>query len=175
MRRTMDGGGPGMNLPSDDLIALSQRLWESFAGRCVRRFLLMSGIDRCIVLASQALTALIPLLILVSTLVPSAQEDVLARTVITKFGLSGESAAAVEQLFKTPENASSSVSVFSALLLVFSGVSFTRRLQTMYLTAWERDKLGVRSSMFATLGLAALLAELTLVYFIRTLVRTAAG
>ena len=75
-----------MNLPSDDLVALSQRLWESFAGRCVRRFLLMSWIDRCIVLASQALTALIPLLILVTTLVPSGQENVLANTVITKFG-----------------------------------------------------------------------------------------
>ena len=164
-----------MNLPSDDLIALSQRLWESFAGRCVRRFLLMSGIDRCIVLASQALTALIPLLILVSTLVPSGQEDILARTFIIKFGLSGASAAAVEQLFKTPETASSSVSVFSALLLVFSGVSFTRRLQTMYLTAWERDKMGARSSFFAALGLAALLAEVTLIYFIRSLVRQLPG
>ena len=164
-----------MNLPSDDLIALSQRLWESFAGRCVRRFLLMSGIDRCIVLASQALTALIPLLILVSTLVPSGQEDILARTFITKFGLSGDSAAAVEQLFKTPETASSSVSAFSALLLVFSGVSFTRRLQTMYLTAWERDKMGTRSSFFAALGLAALLAEVTLIYFIRSLVRQLPG
>ena len=164
-----------MNLPSDDLIALSQRLWESFAGRCVRRFLLMSGIDRCIVLASQALTALIPLLILVTTFVPSDQENVLARIIITKFGLSGDSAAAVEQLFKTPENASSSVSVFSALLLVFSGVSFTRRLQTMYLTAWERDRMGVRSSFFAALGLAALLAEVTLIYFIRGLVRQLPG
>lgn len=164
-----------MNLPSDDLVALSQRLWESFAGRCVRRFLLMSGIDRCIVLASQALTALIPLLILVTTLVPSGQENILANTVITKFGLSGDSAAAVEQLFKTPENASSSVNVFSALLLVFSGVSFTRRLQTMYLTAWERDKMGVRSSFFAALGLAALLAEFTLIYIIRTLVRRLPG
>lgn len=164
-----------MNLPSDDLIALTQRLWESFAGRCVRRFLLMSGIDRCIVLASQALTALIPLLILLTTLVPSGQEDIVARTIITRFGLSGESASAVEQLFKTPDGASSSVSVFSALLLVFSGVSFTRRLQTMYLTAWEQDKAGVRSSMFATLGLATLLAEFTLVYFVRALVRRLPG
>jgi membrane protein len=164
-----------MNLPSDDLVALSQRLWESFAGRCVRRFLLMSGIDRCIVLAAQALTALIPLLILVTTLVPSGHEDILAHTFINKFGLSGDSAAAVEQLFKTPENASSSVSVFSALLLVLSGVSFTRRLQTMYLTAWERDRMGVRSSVFAALGLAALLAEVTLIYFIRGLVRQLPG
>jgi membrane protein len=164
-----------MNLPSDDLIALSQRLWESFAGRCVRRFLLMSGIDRCIVLASQALTALIPLLILMTTLVPSGREDVLAGTLVTKFGLSGDSAAAVEQLFKTPERASSSVGLFSALLVLFSGVSFTRRLQTMYLTAWERDKVGVRSSMFAALGLAALLAEITLVYLIRSFVRQLPG
>ena len=63
-----------LNLPSDDLAALSLRLWGSFLGRCVHRFLMMQGIDRCIVLSSQCFTALIPLLILVSTLAPAGSE-----------------------------------------------------------------------------------------------------
>jgi hypothetical protein len=42
----------------------------------------MAGIDRCIVIASQAFTALIPLLILASTLTPADQPDVIATAVI---------------------------------------------------------------------------------------------
>jgi len=160
-----------VNLPLDDLAALSQRMWGSFVGRCVRRFLMMSGIDRCIVLSSQAFTALIPLLILISTLAPVGRENVVAQTIITRFGLAGDSAAAVEQLFSIPAAASSSFSVFSAFLLVFSGVSFTRRMQTMYRAAWGQEKAGVRSGLFAALGLFALVAEVMVAFAIRALVR----
>jgi uncharacterized membrane protein YvlD (DUF360 family)/uncharacterized BrkB/YihY/UPF0761 family membrane protein len=146
-------------------------LWGSFIGRCVRRFLRMSGFDRCIVLSSQAFTALIPLLILVSALAPKGRQDVLARTLVTKFALTGDAAAAVEQLFTTPEGASSEVSVFSAILLLVSGVSFTRRIQTMYRAAWDQGTAGVRSGLFAALGLFALLSEALAAYGIRSLVR----
>src|SRR5215210_6445518 len=111
-----------LSLPAEDLLALWHRLWGSFLGRCVQRFLGMSGIDRCIVLASQAFTALIPLLILMSTLAPAGQEDLIAHSITNKFGLTGVSAAGVEQLFATSEGSTSSLSVFSALLLLFSGV-----------------------------------------------------
>jgi uncharacterized membrane protein YvlD (DUF360 family)/uncharacterized BrkB/YihY/UPF0761 family membrane protein len=161
-----------LNLPSDDLLALSRRVGESFLGRCVRRFLAMAGIDRCIVLSSQAFTAFIPLLILVSTLAPAGHEDVLAQTIVTKFGLTGDTAAAVHQLFTTPDEASGGVSLFSALLLVFSAVSFTRRLQAMYRAAWEQEHEGVRSGLFAALGLAALLLEALVLYAIRSVARS---
>ncbi|QWZ08794.1 phage holin family protein [Nocardioides panacis] len=160
-----------LNLPSDDLAALSLRLWGSFLGRCARRFLSMEGIDRCIVLSSQCFTALIPLLILVSTLAPAGAEDIVSRTLITKFGLEGSAAAAVEQLFTTPEGATSSLSVFSAFLVVISGVSFTRRIQKMYRAAWDEPAAGVRSNLFAALGLLALLTEILVLYGVRSLVR----
>ena len=160
-----------MNLHSDDLAALTQRVRSSFLGRCVRRFLLMAGIDRCIMLSSQAFTALIPLLILISTVAPAGQEDVIARTIITRFALTGDSASAVEQLFTTPAGAASGVSVFSALLLLFSGVSFTRRMQTMYRAAWGLERAGVRSGVFAAVGLVAMLAEVSVIYGVRGMVR----
>ncbi len=131
-----------MRPPSDDLVALAERVAESFLGRCVRRFLMMSGIDRCIVLSSQAFTALIPLLILVSAFAPAGEPDLVARTLITKFGLSGDSADAVAQLFHVPESSTSNIGAFSALLLLFSGVSFTRRLQRMYRAAWDQQTSG---------------------------------
>jgi len=161
---------PAPRMPSRDLQALYERLGESFLGRCTRRFILMEGFDRCIVLSSQAFTALIPLLILVSTVAPADQGDLISDTIIKKFGLSGDSADAVEQLFTAPAAATSSLSVFSALLLIYSGVSFTRRMGAMYRAAWEQEKEGVRSGLFATLGLFVLLVEVALAYVIRNLV-----
>lgn len=158
--------------PSDDLVALVERVGESFVGRCVRRFLSMAGIDRCIVLSSQAFTALIPLLILVSAFAPTSEPDVVATTLITKFGLAGDSADAVAQLFHVPEGSSSNIGAFSALLVLFSGVSFTRRLQRMYRAAFEQQNAGVRSGLFAALGLLALLTEVLVLYSLRSAVKT---
>jgi uncharacterized membrane protein YvlD (DUF360 family)/uncharacterized BrkB/YihY/UPF0761 family membrane protein len=129
----------------------------------------MAGLDRCIVLASQAFTALIPLLILVSTLAPADGSNA-AGTIVRKFDLSGDSAAAVHELFATPADATSGVSC-SALLLLISGVSFTRRMQTMYRAAWDQEKAGIRGGLFAALGLLALLAELLVLYGVREVVR----
>ena len=161
-----------LTLPTGEAGAeLFQRLLDSFLGRCVRRFVRMAGIDRCIVLSSQAFTALIPILILVSTLAPAGYDDVIARTIINKFALTGDSADAVNQLFAIQAGAAGSASLFSALLVIWSGISFTRRLQTMYRMAWEQDKEGVRSGLFAAFGLLVLLAEMVALYIVRSLFR----
>ena len=131
----------------------------------------MTGIDRCIVLSSQAFTALIPLLILVSTLAPAGYDEIISDTFIRKFNLTGDSAEAVTQLFATPSSATSTLSIFSVLLLLFSGVSFTRRMQSMYRSAWEQEKAGVRGNLFAALGLVVILVEVLVLYGVRALVR----
>jgi len=122
------------------------------------------------VISSQAFTALIPLLILVSAMAPAGQDDVVAQSIVARFGLTGDSAAAVEQLFSIPGGASSSIGLASAVLLVFSGVSFTRRVQRMYRAAWNQEKAGVRSGLFAALGLIVLMAQVFVIYTIRVLV-----
>jgi membrane protein len=155
---------------SDDLTAFSQRVRDSFLGRSILRFVLMEGFDRSIVLSAQAFTALIPLFIIVASAAPAGQEDVIGQGIITRFALTGEAAVAVEQLFTTPPGATSSVTFFSAFLLLYSGVAFTRRLQRMYRAAWEQEKVGVRSTVFATLGLLALIAEVVVAYGIRAFV-----
>ena len=63
-----------------DLTDLARRLADSFLGRCVQRFIAMTGIDRSMVLASQAFTSLIPLLILIATWAPAGQENVIAES-----------------------------------------------------------------------------------------------
>jgi membrane protein len=155
---------------SDDLTAFVQRVMDSFLGRSVLRFIRMEGFDRCIVISAQAFTALIPLFIIVASAAPAGEEDVLSDAIINRFALTGESAAAVEALFSTPPGATSSVTFFSAFLLLYSGVAFTRRMQRMYRAAWEQQKVAMRSTVFATLGLLALIAEMVVAYGIRSLV-----
>ncbi len=172
-RPSRAGGRSSIGRPMDDLTALIQRVWASFLGRAVRRFIRMEGIDRCLVLSSQAFTALIPLLIVVSAVAPPGGPEVIARTIVNKFGLSGSSAESVKQLFAIEGTAESTLGVGSALLLLYSGVSFTRRLQKMYRAAWGQETTdvgGVRGSLVAALALVVLLVEALLVYVVMSLV-----
>ncbi len=153
-----------------DLTDLARRLADSFLGRCVRRFMDMTGIDRSMVLASQAFTSLIPLLILIATWAPSGEDAVISSSIIRKFHLEGDAASAVTQLFAVPATATGSVSTFSALLLLISGTSFTRRFQRMYRAAYEREKQGIRSGVYSTLGLIVMLVEVFVLYGVRALV-----
>ena len=116
---------------------------------------MFQGVDRAMVLASQAFTALIPLLILVSATVPTGSEDLVSDAFVRRFELAGQAATAVREVFA--HSGDGSTGVLSVLLLVFSGVSLARRLQRMYLQAWGLDPLrGVRGSAYAALGLVAL-------------------
>ena len=154
-----------------DLKGLAQRLEETFPGRCARSFLGLRGIDRAMVISSQALTALIPLLLLVSTLAPASRRDVVSKALIRRFELKGEAADAVREVFAQPVGASS-VGVLSIVILVFSGVSLARRMQRMYQDAWRLGPLpGVRGSFNTFLGLGALLLDIALLYLARSLVR----
>jgi len=147
------------------------RLEASFAGRCVTSFAELQGIDRAMSIASQAFTAMIPLLILLSAALPTGSGNAVGESIIRRFQLVGAAARSVRMVFDQPESAS--LGLGSLLLLVFSGVSLTRRLQRMYLTAYGVEaRPGVRSSISAALGLGALLVEVTLLYMLATLVQT---
>ena len=147
-----------------------RRLETTFPGRCTASFVALQGIDRSLVLASQAFTALIPLLLLVSTIAPADQRDVVAEGVNGRFRLTGDAAAAVDQLFAHPDD-SSSIGLLSTFLLLFSGISLTRRMQRMYQQAWRLEAPpGVGHALHAALGLTALLLGLSLLYLARELV-----
>ena len=119
------------------------RLEATFLGRCVASFVEMQALDRAMVIASQAFTALIPLLILVSAVLPAASATLVSDSIIRRFGLTGDAARSVEVVFAHSDTGS--VGVLSLLLLFYSGISLTRRLQRMYLTAWQLPPLpGVR-------------------------------
>jgi membrane protein len=147
----------------------SRQLETTFLGRSVQRFVALQGIDRAVVLSSQAFTALIPLLLLVSALAPADDSDVVAESIIRRFELGGESADAVTLLFA--HSGDSSTGVLSVFLLFFSGISLARRFQRMYQQAWGlEDPPGVGRALNAALGLVVLVLGITLLYAARTLV-----
>ena len=120
-------------------------------------------------IAAQAFTALIPLLLLVSALYPSDSRDLVSDAIIDKFRLQGSAADSVRELFGTPGQ--SSIGVLSIVLLIFSGVSLTRRLQRMYLQAWRLPPIpGIKASANAAVGLTALVLEIVLLSAVRGLV-----
>ena len=70
-----------------------------FPRRCLRSFFEMQGLDRAMVIASQAFTALIPLIILASALLPTENHDSMADAIVRKFALTGDAATAVHTVF----------------------------------------------------------------------------
>jgi uncharacterized BrkB/YihY/UPF0761 family membrane protein len=160
--------GAGM-LTGQGLRTAGRRLETTLLGRSVRSFLALQGIDRATAIAAQAFTALIPLVLLASGLAAADHRDLVSDLLIRKFRLGGSAADAVRDLFAHPSGASTGV--FSVVLLVFSGVSLTRRMQRMYQDAWRLPpRRGVRGSLNAALALAVLLVEIGLLFLVRTLV-----
>jgi membrane protein len=121
------------------------------------------------VLASQAFTALIPLLLLVSAWSPADGRDVVSDSIVRRFRLAGGAADAVRQLFASP--GIGATGVLSVFLLFFGGVSLARRMQRMYQQAWRLDAAtGVTRVINAAFGLTVLLLGIALLYLARTLV-----
>lgn len=120
-------------------------------------------------IAAQSFTALIPLLLLVSAVAPTDSQDLVSNAIVERFDLGGDAARAVRTLFaRGPDTGTG---VLSVVLLVFSGVSLTRRIQGMYLKAWRLEaSRGLRRSANAALALAALLVEIALLFLARSLV-----
>jgi len=141
-----------------------------FPSRCLRCFLAIQGFDRAMVIASQAFTALIPLVILSSALLPTEDHGSIADAIVRKFALTGDSATAVQTVFAPAGEAS--IGVLSLVLLLLSGISLSRRIQRMYLEAWQLPRApSVRASLYAAVALGALMLELALLSFIRSLLR----
>jgi membrane protein len=149
-----------------DMASLLETVGDSFPGRCVRSFSRAQGLDRSMVIASQAFTTLIPLMIVCSTFLPLNDPDAVSEAVVQRMGLSGEAAESVEQVFGNADPGS--VGALSVVLLLYSGFSFSRRMQRMFLHIWQIPvQRGVRISVDAALGLLALLLEIALLSALR--------
>jgi membrane protein len=114
----------------------TDRVWRDFRFkdlyRSSKEFELM---HRALGFAALAILTLIPLLILIAAATPTPHRGV-AGWVVYGMGLTGSSATAVTRLFATPARVLSTTSVFSALVLSFSGIAFAGSVQAGFEKVW---------------------------------------
>ncbi|MEU6578405.1 YhjD/YihY/BrkB family envelope integrity protein [Streptomyces sp. NPDC046805] len=121
-------------------------LRPAFALRVVSRFQRIVGFDRSMALASSALTALVPLMILGGAVLYSISGQDIADRIIHRYGLTGEGADSVKYLFSPVDATSASVSAFGVVFLMISLLSFARAAQRLFEQTWELRPLSVRNT-----------------------------
>jgi membrane protein len=124
-------------------------------------FVRLQGFDRAVALAGQTFTALIPLLIVYSAVVSRRTGNDFADQIIKAFDLHGSAASSVKQAIASSNEVENEVSVFGALLLIVSALSFTRGLQRLYQLAFDQPSLGLRAAKWGLIWLAIVIAILT--------------
>jgi len=131
-------------------------LVASLPARCARRFVAITGYDRALGLAAQAFIAAIPTIVVVSSVTDRSGASVADR-LVDRFDLTGNTADLVRQAFQPPEDVTATL--WSAGLLIVSGIGFTRALQRSFRAAWGlRPTPGWRGwacGMASALALAA--------------------
>ncbi len=122
-------------------------LRPDFVLRVVNRFQRVAGFDRAVALASSSLTALIPLLIFTSAVLPRVGGETAADEIIERYDLEGSAADAVQAIFSPTSGTSTSIGIFGALFMLIAVMSFTRACQRLFEQTWELAPLSVRNSL----------------------------
>ena len=142
--------GAVARLPVDrDRILRTLTFWlrPDFVLRVVSRFQRVAGFDRAIALASSAFTALIPLLIFTSAILPRFGGDGAADDIIERYDLHGDAADAVQEIFSPNAGVDTGIGIFGFLFLLLAVLSFTRTIQRLFEQTWELPPLSVRNSL----------------------------
>jgi membrane protein len=131
-----------------------------FGLACLRRFVAIEGTLQATVLAAQAFTSLIPFMVVASAFAPGTSD--LADAIVERFGLEGNSAKSVHQLFASAGETQSAVTWISIVILLLSALSFTRALQRLFQRAYERKAEKVRDVRRGLAWILAFAAWLTI-------------
>jgi membrane protein len=119
--------------------------WLTRSGRSVlKRLLELEIIDRSLVVGAQAFSALIPLLIVLSSLGANGGKS-FANGLIDRFGLSGDGATAVHQTFDSPAD-DATITLLGGVIVVYSTLAFTRALQRTFERAWDLPRRGMKGT-----------------------------
>jgi membrane protein len=122
----------------------------------------VAGFDRAIALASGALTAMIPLTIVVSAVASQLGGKGTADRIIDRYDLTGGGAEAVKDVFAPPEGSSTSIGILGFLFLMVAVLSFTRGVQRLVEQTWELEPLSVRNTFNGLLWIGGLVLYLAL-------------
>ena len=137
-------------------------LRPEFVLRVVNRFQKVAGFDRSIALASAALTATIPLTILISALSSKFGGKDTADRIIDRYELTGGGAEAVSDIFSPSSGTPPSLGIVGFFFLVVAALSFSRAVQRLFEQTWELSPLSVRNTFNGLLWIGGLTVYLVI-------------
>jgi uncharacterized BrkB/YihY/UPF0761 family membrane protein len=144
-------------------------LRPAFVLRVINRFQRVVGFDRAIALASSALTALVPLAVVAGAILPRVDTKDAADAIVSRYGLTGGGAKAVEDVLAPATGANVDVSVLGVLLLLVAVMSFSRGMQRLFEQTWDLKPLSVRNSANDLVWIAGLVCYIVFSWWIRGL------
>jgi hypothetical protein len=115
------------------------RLW-------LERLVAVQAVDRGVALGAQAFSALFPLLIVYSAVVPLTDAKDFAQRIIDRLKLSGDAAQSVRDAVAPPSTVTHGITVLGFVLVVISALSLARALQRLYELSFELPRVVVRGT-----------------------------
>jgi membrane protein len=143
-------------------------LRPEFVLRVVNRFQKVAGFDRSVALASAALTATIPLMIVASQVASELGGKGTADRIIDRYELTGGGAEAVRDIFSPPGGTDTTLGIVGFLFLIVAVLSFSRAVQRLFEQTWELSPLSVRNTFNGLLWIGGLTAYLAVSGLIHT-------
>jgi membrane protein len=126
-------------------------------GRILGRLIEVRFLDRTVILAAQAFSAILPLFIVVTTISPHPGGDSPAAFLTRRLGLTAEDVSSLQVEVVPPPSARASIGALGLLLALLTATSFARALQRSYELAWRLPRAGLRAA-WRTLALVIGLA-----------------
>jgi membrane protein len=115
-------------------------------GRILGRLIEVKFLDRTVILAGQAFSALLPLIIVVNTLSPHPGGDTPAAALARRVGLDTKDVSSLQAAAAPPPSARASIGILGIILAVLTATSFARALQRSYELAWQLPPAGLRAA-----------------------------
>ena len=115
-------------------------------GQILGRLIEVRFLDRTVILAAQAFSAVLPLIIVVSTISPHPGGDSPATVLARKLGLADDDVSSLQVTVAPPTSARASIGVLGVVLALLTATSFARALQRSYQLAWRLPPAGLRSA-----------------------------
>jgi membrane protein len=112
----------------------------------LERLTALQAVDRAVALGALAFSALFPLLIVYSAVVPLADAHDFAQQIVSRLKLSGAAAQSAREVFAPSSAVAHSVTVLGFVLVVASALSLARALQRLYELAYGLPAAGIRGT-----------------------------
>ena len=140
-------------------------------GQILGRLIEVQFLDRTVILAAQAFSAILPLFIVVSTVSPHPGGDSPGTVLIGKLGLGASEMSSLQTAVVPPPSARASVGVLGILLALLTATSFARALQRSYQLAWRLPPVGLRAAWRPLALVVGLALYIQLLFLFGRLVR----